>query len=69
MMFIFVAAVSDRWPGTLNAVWRSGERRPAVVCQHGLEGRPQIERHLKSGATGGEYYKSALEQLNSKLTQ
>jgi len=27
-----------------------------------------IEQHLKSGATGGEYYRSALEQLNYKLT-
>ena len=27
-----------------------------------------IEKHLKSGATGGEYYKSALEQLDYKLT-
>ena len=25
-----------------------------------------IEEHLKSGATGGEYYKSALEELNYK---
>jgi len=27
-----------------------------------------IEKHLKSGATGGEYYKSALEQLDYKPT-
>ena len=28
-----------------------------------------IEKHLKSGATGGEYYKSALEQLDHKTTR
>ena len=33
----------------------TGERRPVVVCQHGLEGRPQVVVHPKEDT---EFYHS-----------